>query len=205
MEPIPEISMVFQNFALLPWKTAKENILLALEGREMSRHDKEDRAVALLKKLGLEGFEDNYPHELSGGMKQRVGIARALAVSPDVLLMDEPFSALDEVTSQELRREVLRIWHDRTAHPNTFVLVSHLVPEAIYMADRVLVMSPRPGKVVAEVHIDIPRPRGNYMRSNVFFDYVDQIDAIMVSSQSPDRKVGERESPLSDTEYDPTL
>jgi NitT/TauT family transport system ATP-binding protein len=166
--PRPEISMVFQNFALLPWKTARENILIALEGKASSREEKEKRADELLKKLGLEGFGNNYPHELSGGMKQRVGIARALAVSPDVLLMDEPFSALDEVTARELRREVLRLWHDRTKHPDTLVLV----------------MSPRPGKVVADIRVEVPRPRVSQLRSPLFYETVDRIQTILEEHKS---------------------
>ncbi len=177
--PGPAISMVFQNFALLPWKTARENVLLALEAKAMPKEQKERTTRELLAKLGLAGFEDEHPHELSGGMKQRVGIARALAVSPDVLLLDEPFSALDEVTARELREEVLRIWRDRSTPPDTFVIVTHLVEEAVLMADRVVVMSPRPGRVVAEVPIDIPRPRNQYARSPIFFEHVDRIEGIL--------------------------
>ncbi len=183
--PLPSISMVFQNFALLPWKTARENILVALESREMSRKQKEDRAQGFLSKLGLAGFEDEYPSELSGGMKQRVGIARALAVAPDILLMDEPFSSLDEVTARELRQEVLRIWRDRATYPNTLVLVTHLVEEAVLMADRALIMASRPGRIVADVKINIPRPRPDFMRSPIFFQYVDQIEAILDSRNMP--------------------
>jgi NitT/TauT family transport system ATP-binding protein len=123
----------------------------------------------------LDGFENTYPHDLSGGMKQRVGIARALALHPEVLLMDEPFSSLDELTAKTLRELVLDIWRDPALPTNTFIMVSHNVEEAVYMADRVVVMSPRPGRIVGEVKIDIPRPRRQYLREPIYFDLVDKV------------------------------
>jgi len=125
--------------------------------------------------VGLEGFENTYPHDLSGGMKQRVGIARALALQPEVLLMDEPFSSLDELTAKTLRSLVLEIRGKSSLATNTFIMVSHNVEEAVFMADRVIVMSPRPGRIVGEVKVDIPRPRMRYLRDPVYFKYVDEV------------------------------
>jgi len=125
--------------------------------------------------VGLEGFENTYPHDLSGGMKQRVGIARALALKPEILLMDEPFSSLDELTAKTLRELVLDIWRNPALPTNTFIMVSHNVEEAVYMADRVIVMSPRPGKVIGEVRVDLPRPRTEQLREAAYFEFVDKV------------------------------
>jgi NitT/TauT family transport system ATP-binding protein len=179
ISPTPKITMVFQLFGLLPWKTALENIEVPLEVLGLKKEERVRVAKNYLKMIGLEGFEGTYPHDLSGGMKQRVGIARALALQPEVLLMDEPFSSLDELTARILRSLVLDIWRDPSLPTDTFVMVSHNVEEAVFMADRVVVMSPRPGKVVGEVKIDIPRPRANYLRENAYFKRVDEVIAIL--------------------------
>jgi NitT/TauT family transport system ATP-binding protein len=173
--PTPKIAMVFQLFGLLPWKTASQNVEVPLEVLGVSSERRVHIAEEYLRMVGLEGFENTYPHDLSGGMKQRVGIARALALKPDVLLMDEPFSSLDELTAKTLRELVLEIWRDPAMPTNTFIMVSHNVEEAVFMADRVIVMSPRPGRVVGDVRIDLPRPRSEYLRDKQYFDYVDEV------------------------------
>jgi NitT/TauT family transport system ATP-binding protein len=173
--PSPKVAMVFQLFGLLPWKTALENVEVPLEVLGITKQKRAHAAEEYLRMVGLEGFENTYPHDLSGGMKQRVGIARALALNPDVLLMDEPFSSLDELTAKTLRELVLNIWRDPTLPTNTFIMVSHNVEEAVFMADRIVVMSPRPGKVIGEIKIDIPRPRSEYLRDKQYFHYVDEV------------------------------
>ena len=150
-------AMVFQEFALFPWRTAQANVEFGLEEAGMPRLERARRARALMETIGLASFETRYPHQLSGGMRQRVGIARALAVDPAVLLMDEPFSALDAQTRQLMQEELLTLW-ERTRQ--TIVYVTHNIQEAVYMADRVVVLSRRPGRVLAEVTIDLKRPRG---------------------------------------------
>jgi len=177
--PTPKITMIFQLFGLLPWKTALENIEVPLEVLGLKKEERVRISRQHLKMVGLEGFEDTYPHDLSGGMKQRVGVARALALQPEVLLMDEPFSSLDELTAKASRSLVLEIWRDPSLPTNTFVMVSHNVEEAVFMADRVIVMSPRPGRVVGEVKIDVPRPRTGYLRENVYFERIDEVLAIL--------------------------
>jgi len=172
--PTPKITMIFQLFGLLPWKTALENVEVGLEVLGMKKEARVEIAKSYLKMVGLEGFENTYPHDLSGGMKQRVGIARALALQPEVLLMDEPFSSLDELTAKTLRLLVLDIWRNSSLPTNTFIMVSHNVEEAVFMADRVIVMSPRPGRIIGEVKVDFPRPRMRYLRDPVFFKYVDE-------------------------------
>lgn len=173
--PTPRITMIFQLFGLLPWKTALENVEVALEILESKKETRFEIAKSYLGMVGLEGFENTYPHDLSGGMKQRVGIARALALQPEVLLMDEPFSSLDELTAKTLRSLVLEIRGKSSLATNTFIMVSHNVEEAVFMADRVIVMSPRPGRIVGEVKVDIPRPRMRYLRDPVYFKYVDEV------------------------------
>jgi NitT/TauT family transport system ATP-binding protein len=174
-EPTPKISMVFQLFGLLPWKTAQENVEVPLEVLGVPKKERAEEAKSYLRMVNLEGFENTYPHDLSGGMKQRVGIARALALKPEILLMDEPFSSLDELTAKTLRDLTLGIWRKKGEPPNSIIMVSHNVEEAVYMADRVIVFSSRPGKVIGDVKIDIPRPRAEHVRDPIYFHFVDKV------------------------------
>lgn len=194
-QPTPKIAMVFQLFGLLPWKTALENVEVPLEVLGVSKENRVHMAVEYLQMVGLEGFEKTYPHDLSGGMKQRVGIARALALRPEVLLMDEPFSSLDELTAKTLRDLVLNIWRNPALPTNTFVMVSHNVEEAVFMADRVIVMTPRPGKVIGEIKVDLPRPRSEYLREKQYFKYVDEVVELLEKGKTTMRD----QSPLSVT------
>jgi len=192
-QPTPKIAMVFQLFGLLPWKTALENVEVPLEVLGIEKEKRRHVAGEYLNMVGLAGFENTYPHDLSGGMKQRVGIARALALKPDVLLMDEPFSSLDEFTAKTLRELVLDIWRNPTLPTNTFIMVSHNVEEAVFMADRVIVMSPRPGKVIGEVKIEIPRPREEHLRDSVYFSLVDEVVELLEKGKTKTKG----ETPLS--------
>ena len=147
--------IVFQQYALLPWRTALANVEFSLEAkRGLNRRQRRERAQECLSLVGLDGFEQRYPHELSGGMKQRVAIARSLAYEPDILLMDEPFGALDAQTRELLQEELLDIWR-RTG--TTVVFITHSIDEAIYLGQRVAVMNARPGRVTAEIKVDLPR------------------------------------------------
>jgi NitT/TauT family transport system ATP-binding protein len=152
----PLTATVFQEFALLPWRTVRANVELGLEELGLGRGERAAVAAQHLEAMGLGGFEDRYPHQLSGGMRQRVGIARALAVDPAVLLMDEPFSALDAQTRALMMEELLAVW-ERTR--KSVLYVTHNIHEAVYMADRVVVLSRRPGRVLDEVRVALPRPR----------------------------------------------
>jgi len=154
-----ECALVFQSFALMPWLSVKANVELGLEARGLAPAAREKRASIYIDKVGLDGFEEAYPRELSGGMKQRVGLARALAVEPRVLLMDEPFSALDALTAITLREELLDIWQSLDMPVHTIVMVTHIIEEAVELADRILVLTPNPGRLVADLKVDLPRPR----------------------------------------------
>jgi NitT/TauT family transport system ATP-binding protein len=154
--PCREIGFVFQNANLMPWRTVLQNITLPLELRGITKNEAEKRARQLIDLVGLKGFASYYPRELSGGMAQRVAIARVLIYDPDVLLLDEPFGALDAITRQYMCTELLRIWQ---AHRKTMVMVTHSISDAVFLSDVVLVMSHRPGNIVLELPIDLPRPR----------------------------------------------
>lgn len=188
--PNPKISIIFQTFALLPWKSALENVEVALEAIIASEEKRREVALKYIDLVGLSDFKDLYPRELSGGMKQRVGIARALAVEPEVLLMDEPFSSLDALTAETLRREVLRIWRARKLYPESVVMVTHNVQEAVFMSDRVLVMSARPGSIVGEIKVEIPRPREEHERHSEFFELSDKILSIIREHSQSTAKTG---------------
>jgi NitT/TauT family transport system ATP-binding protein len=161
----PECALVFQSFALLPWLTVKANVELGLEARGIPPAEREKRASIYIDKVGLDGFEEAYPRELSGGMKQRVGFARALAVEPRVLLMDEPFSALDALTAITLREELLDLWQSPDMPVHTIAIVTHVIEEAVELAGRIVVMSAAPGRIAAELKVDLARPRDRRQES----------------------------------------
>jgi NitT/TauT family transport system ATP-binding protein len=164
---------VFQNDSLFPWRTVLSNVLFGLEVRGQSRRETEDLGKSLLMLVGLAGFENHYPSELSGGMRQRVNLARALAIDPEVLLMDEPFAALDAQTREIMQRELLKIWAQRR---KTVLFITHQIDEAVYLADRVLVFSARPGRLKADIPITFDRPRDlSLKRTPEFVSYTDQI------------------------------
>ena len=154
--PGPDRAVVFQSFALLPWRTVLANVEFSLELRQMAKEERAKTARDYLKRVGLADFENHYPHELSGGMQQRAGLARALAVNPAILLMDEPFGAVDAQTRQLLQEELLELWQRER---KTVIFVTHSMDEAVYLSDRVVVMTPRPGKVAEILDVPLPRPR----------------------------------------------
>lgn len=165
--------IVFQNPVLYDWRKVKKNVSLPLELLKVNKSEQEKRVLELLQLVGLEKFKDHYPWQLSGGMQQRVAIARALAAEPEILLMDEPFSALDEFSRERLNDELLNIWSKTN---KTVIFVTHSIPEAVYLSDRVCVLSPQPGRLSAIVEIDLPRPRRKELRDTPhFFNLVSKI------------------------------
>ena len=170
--PGPDRGIVFQHFALFPWKTVRGNILYGLERQGMRRDERERRTRALIDLVGLAGFEDSYPSQLSGGMKQRTAIARTLAFDPEILLMDEPFGSLDAQTRSLMQAELLAIWQ---RSPKTVIFVTHDVQEAVYLAERVVVMSARPGRVKAVIDTKFDKNDPDILRAKPFVEKVDEI------------------------------
>ena len=177
--PARGIAMVFQSFALFPWLTVQQNVELGLEARGVAPQEREQRAQAAIELIGLSGFEGALPRELSGGMRQRVGIARALVVEPDVLLMDEAFSALDVLTGERLRDDILELWINKTLSIRAMLVVSHNIEEAVLMADRILVFGSDPGQVRFQLAVHLPRPRDP--DSAEVRDLIDEVYALMTA------------------------
>src|SRR4249920_736467 len=181
--PAEGVAMVFQSFALFPWLTVQENVELGLEARGVARSERESRAEAAIDLIGLGGFESAYPKELSGGMRQRVGLARALVVHPDLLLMDEPFSALDVLTAETLRTDLLDLWAEGRMPISSILLVTHNIEEAVLMSDRILIFSSNPGRIAAEIKVDLQHPRNRL--DPTFRQLVDSIYARMTQRAEP--------------------
>ena len=171
--PGTDRGMVFQDSCLMPWRTVFKNVIFGLECQKLDNTEGQERARKFINLVGLQGFEDHYPHELSGGMQQRCNLARALTVDPKILIMDEPFAALDAQTREIMQMELLRIWNEAR---KTILFITHQINEAIYLADRVIVFGARPGKVKQTIKVDIPRPRPLAVkRSKQFLDYEDNL------------------------------
>jgi len=170
--PGPDRGIVFQHFALFPWKTVRDNILYGLERQDMPRAERLQRAQHFIDLVGLSGFEDSYPSQLSGGMKQRTALARTLAFDPSILLMDEPFGALDAQTRHLMQAELLRIWQ---GSPKTVIFVTHDVQEAVYLADRVAVMTARPGRIKTVVDTKFDKNDPGIFKAKAFVDKVDEL------------------------------
>jgi NitT/TauT family transport system ATP-binding protein len=172
-----ECALVFQSFGLMPWLTVKSNIELGLEARGIALKEREKIANVYIDKVGLDGFEEAYPRELSGGMKQRVGLARALAVEPKLLLMDEPFSSLDALTAISMREELLDIWQGPDMSVHTIMMVTHIIEEAVELADRILVLSSQPGRLSADLEVGLARPRDR--RTDAFNALSDKVFSLI--------------------------
>jgi len=188
------VAIVFQNFALFPWMTVEENVEVVLRAKKLQPNDIKKRASHAIQIVGLEGFEEAFPRELSGGMKQRVGLARALSVDPEILFMDEPFSQVDALTAEGLRAEILDIWSEHNSNPSSILMVSHDIKEVTFMADRVVVLSANPGRISVIVENTIPRPRDT--RSQEFLHFMDRLHDIITSSELPDVQLSNKKSPI---------
>jgi NitT/TauT family transport system ATP-binding protein len=180
----PKAAIVFQTFALFPWLNVLDNVDVALKAHGMPARQRTARALDLLDRVGLDGFETAYPRELSGGMRQKVGFARAMAVEPELLCLDEPFSALDVLSAESLRGELMELWTSGNIPTQAILMVSHNIEEAVFMADRIVVMDKEPGRVVAELRIDLPHPRQR--KANEFISIVDKAYALLAGQTQPE-------------------
>ena len=189
--PAAGIAMVFQSFALFPWLTVYENVALGLEAQHMERQEIRKRSLQAIDLIGLDGFESAYPRELSGGMRQRVGFARALVVQPNILLMDEPFSALDVLTAETLRTDFLDLWGEGRMPIKGVVLVTHNIEEAVLMCDRILVFGSNPGRILSEIKVALPQPRNRLDPS--FRELVERIYVVMTARPAGNQAAGRQE------------
>lgn len=180
----PTTAMVFQSFALMPWLTVAANVELGLAARNVPKAQRRARALAAIDTIGLDGFESAYPRELSGGMRQRVGFARALVLQPDLLLMDEPFSALDVLTAENLRNELIDLWTQDDFPTKSICIVTHNIDEAVLLADRVIVLGSKPGRIMHEARVDLPRPRDR--EAPAFGALVDELYGVLTGRVTPD-------------------
>jgi NitT/TauT family transport system ATP-binding protein len=186
--PSPAIAVVFQSFALFPWLTVLQNVELGLEARGIEPAERRRRALGAIDLIGLDGFETAYPKEISGGMRQRVGLARALVVHPKVLLMDEPFSALDVLTAETLRTDLLDLWCEGRMPIESILMVTHNIEEAVLMCDRILIFGSNPGRIVSEIRVDLPQPRNRL--DPAFRDLVEKIYVRMTARDGAARQEG---------------
>ncbi len=189
--PVAGIAMVFQSFALMPWLTVLENVELGLEAQGVSREERRKRAIEAIDIIGLDGFESAFPKELSGGMRQRVGFARALVINPDILLMDEPFSALDVLTAENLKLDLLELWKEKKTNTNGILLVTHNIEEAATLADRIIIFGSDPGYIRAELEVNLPQPRDT--ESPEFRALVDKVYTLMTTGPKEKAKRAIRE------------
>src|SRR5260221_1767456 len=180
----PGVGIVFQSFALYPWKTVTENVEIVLESVGLPSGERKVRSEKAIRTVGLAGFEEAYPRELSGGMKQRLGIARALSINPEILFMDEPFSHVDALTAEGLRAEVIDLWEPHDSNPSSILMVSHDIKEVVYMADRIIVLGSHPGRVRTIVENTLPRPRNQRSRESEAL--VDYLHEIITGAEMPD-------------------
>src|SRR5215475_8516770 len=179
----PHTTIVFQAFALYPWLSVQDNVEAALEPLGVPKADREERSVRLLDRVGLHGFEAAYPRELSGGMRQKVGFARAMAVEPELLCLDEPFSALDVLSAESLRGELMELWQSGAIPTKAILMVSHNIEEAVSMADRLVVMDKGPGHIVTQIPVDLPQPRRR--KDAAFQALVDKVYAAVAGHSKP--------------------